>query len=142
MSFKRKYLKTGEIVRVIGWNGEDDKRRKTDWVSYIDSKGVEHEMVKGLNFHWDFDDIDTYELMEEREHERNINSHFCMFAGMAMQGIVIQGKLRNEKMIAESSVKIAKELTEELAKWKVDVKKDIVFREDNEQEEQEETTKD
>jgi hypothetical protein len=62
-----------------------------------------------------------------------------MFAGMAMQGIVIQGKLRNEKMIAESSVKIAKELTEELAKWKVDVKKDIVFREDNEQEEQEET---
>lgn len=129
MIFKKKFLKTGEIVRVVGWNGEDDKRRKTDWVSYIDSKGGEHEMVKGLNYHWDFDEVDTHELYEKREHERNVNGHFCLFAGMAMQGIIIQGKLRNEKMIAESSVKLAKELTEELAKWKVDVEKDTVYRE-------------
>ena len=128
MIFKKKFLKTGEIVRVVGWNGEDDKRRKTDWVSYIDSKGGEHEMVKGLNYHWDFDEVDTHELYEKREHERNVNGHFCLFAGMAMQGIIIQGKLRSEKMIAVSSVKLAKELTEELSKWLVDVEKDEIVK--------------
>lgn len=129
MSFKRKFFKTGEIVRVIGWNGEDDKRRKTDWVSYIDSKGVEHEMVKGLNFHWDFEELDTHELYEKREHERNVNGHFCLFAGMAMKSLIAinQGVYTKEAMIKEA-VEYAKLLTEELSNWVVDVDKNEIVK--------------
>ena len=129
MIFKKKFLKTGEIVHVVGWNGEDDKRRKTDWVSYIDSKGGEHEMVKGLNYHWDFDDVDTYELYEKREHERNVNGHFCLFAGMAMKSLIRlnQGVMTKESIVKEA-VGYAKLLTEELSKWVVDVEKDEIVK--------------
>lgn len=129
MIFKKKFLKTGEIVRVVGWYGEDDKRRKTDWVSYIDMKGGEHEMVKGLNFHWDFDEVDTHELYEKREHERNVNGHFCLFAGMAMKSLIRlnQGVMTKESIVKEA-VGYAKLLTEELSKWVVDVEKDEIVK--------------
>lgn len=31
---KARFRKTGEVVYVVASNGEGDKRRKTDWVSY------------------------------------------------------------------------------------------------------------
>ena len=77
--FKKKKIKTGEVVRVVGWNGDDDKRRKTDWVSYIDSEGGKHEMEKGLNFYWDFEELESYDLYDKREHEKVVNNHFCLF---------------------------------------------------------------
>ena len=140
--FKKKNIKTGEIVLVTQWQGEGDKRRKTDWVSYIDSKLEEHPMTKGLNFYWDFDDLDWDEKYGKSEHQKAAETHFCMFAGMAMQGQLSNGCQWSDQSIVDRSIKIAKMLTDELAKWKFDTKKEIVFREDNELEEQEETTKD
>ena len=82
---KVKFRKTGENVFVVSHNGESDKRRKTDWVSYIDSNLEEHQMVKGLNLAWDFDEIDKY---EEREKQRAVETHLCIFSGMAMQSLI------------------------------------------------------
>ena len=57
---KRRIRKTGEIVDVISYNKYTNTARnsKLDWVSYIDSKGMEHEHEKGLNIYWDFEDIE------------------------------------------------------------------------------------
>lgn len=82
---KARFRKTGETVYVVASNGEGDKRRKTDWVSYIDANHGEHEMVKGLNPAWDFDDFDDF---EEREKIRAYETHLCAFSGMAMQGLI------------------------------------------------------
>ena len=82
---KGKIRKTGEIVYVVASNGEADKRRKTDWVSYIDANLGEHEMVKGLNLAWDFEEVSDY---EEKERIRAYETHLCVFSGMAMQGLI------------------------------------------------------
>lgn len=82
---KAKNRKTGEIVYVVASNGEADKRRKTDWVSYIDANLGEHEMVKGLNLAWDFEEVSDY---EKRERFRAYETHLCVFSGMAMQGLI------------------------------------------------------
>ena len=56
---KKKIRKTGEIVDVISYNKYTTTARNSelDWVSYIDSKGVEHEHEKRLNIYWDFEDV-------------------------------------------------------------------------------------
>lgn len=82
---KARIRKTGEIVYVVASNGEADKRRKTDWVSYIDANLGEHEMVKGLNLAWDFEEVSDY---EEKERIRAYETHLCVFSGMAMQGLI------------------------------------------------------
>ena len=84
---KAKLRKTGEVVYVVGHNGENDKRRKTDWVSYIDANMVEHQMEKGLNLAWDFEEVDKYNY-EEREELRAFKTHLCYFSGMAMQTLI------------------------------------------------------
>lgn len=57
---KKKLRKTGEIVDVISYNKYTNTARNSDldWVSYIDSKGREHEHEKGLNIYWDFGDVE------------------------------------------------------------------------------------
>ena len=57
---KKRIRKTGEIVDVISWNKYTITARNSelDWVSYIDSKGMEHEHEKGLNIYWDFEDVE------------------------------------------------------------------------------------
>ena len=82
---KGKIRKTGEIVYVVASNGEADKRRKTDWVSYIDANLGEHERVAGLNLAWDFEEVSDY---EEKERIRAYETHLCVFSGMAMQGLI------------------------------------------------------
>lgn len=82
---KAKNRKTGEIVYVVASNGEADKRRKTDWVSYIDANLGEHEMVKGLNLAWDFEEVSEY---EKKEKFRAYETHLCVFSGMVMQGLI------------------------------------------------------
>lgn len=56
---KKRIRKTGEIVDVISCNKYTSTARNSelDWVSYIDSKGMEHEHEKGLNIYWDFEDV-------------------------------------------------------------------------------------
>ena len=57
---KRRIRKTGEIVDVISYNKYTNTARNSelDWVSYIDSKGMEYEHEKGLNIYWDFEDVE------------------------------------------------------------------------------------
>ena len=57
---KKRIRKTGEIVDVISYNKYTSTARNSelDWVSYIDSKGMEHEHEKGLNIYWDFEDVE------------------------------------------------------------------------------------
>ena len=60
---------------VISYNKYTTTRRNSelDWVSYIDSKGVEHEHEKRLNIYWDFEDVkeapDTHVDWERRRYE-------------------------------------------------------------------------
>lgn len=56
---KYKNRKTGEIVDVIAFDSSK-KRYKTDYVSFIDSNGVEHVEEKGLNLYWDFEPVVEY----------------------------------------------------------------------------------
>ena len=61
---KKRLRKTGEIVDVIDWHNYCEKDRdKDDWVSYIDSKGVEHHVERGLNMYWDFENVAPPELI-------------------------------------------------------------------------------
>ena len=57
---KKILRKTGEIVDVISYNKYSSTSRNSDldWVSYIDSKGMEHEHEKGLNIYWDFEGVE------------------------------------------------------------------------------------
>ena len=72
---KKKFRKTGKIVNVISYNKYTTTKRNSelDWVSYIDSKGVEHEHEKRLNIYWDFEDVeeapDTDINWERRRYE-------------------------------------------------------------------------
>lgn len=55
---KKRIRKTGEIVDVVSFNNfYQSERDDSDQVSYIDSKGIEHHHVRGLNLWWDFEDI-------------------------------------------------------------------------------------
>lgn len=57
---KKRLRKTGETVDVISYNKYTSTARNSDldWVSYVDSKGMEHEREKGLNIYWDFEDVE------------------------------------------------------------------------------------
>lgn len=118
---KAKFRKTGEVVFLIDYNCEPDKRRKTDWVSYIDKDLNEYPRVSGLNVYWDFEEFKDY---EERERERIALTHLCLFSGMAMQSIIAKSScedVRQEKgfdKINELSVKIATDLCKKLDKIK------------------------
>lgn len=56
---KKRLRKTGEIVDVISFTAPCGANRSdiNDFVSYVDSKGYEHENVP-LNYYWDFEDIE------------------------------------------------------------------------------------
>ena len=55
---KARIRKTGEIVDVISYNTCSTIRSHQDYVSYIDSKGEEHDR-ESLNYYWDFD-LDSF----------------------------------------------------------------------------------
>lgn len=57
---KARIRKTGEIVDVICYSGVASRRNTAlDYVKYIDSQGVEHIEPNQLNYHWDFEPIET-----------------------------------------------------------------------------------
>lgn len=55
---KARNRKTGEIVDIISYCGSTVRSDVLDYVSYIDSKGVEHSRAS-LNYYWDFETIET-----------------------------------------------------------------------------------
>ena len=89
---KKKFRKTGKIVNVISYNKYTTTKRNSelDWVSYIDSKGVEHEHEKRLNIYWDFEDVkETTDTDIDWEQVR------IDVATMAMNGILTNGELQS-----------------------------------------------
>lgn len=58
---KARIRKTGEIVEVITYSGSTIRNECIDKVSYIDSKGVEHDR-ETLNFYWDFEQLTEHRL--------------------------------------------------------------------------------
>lgn len=51
---KYRLRKTGEPVEIVAWEtAEKGARGESDWVSYIDSAGVEH-IKEHLTLEWDF----------------------------------------------------------------------------------------
>ena len=89
---KKRIRKTGEIVDVITYNdcSSKTKRKKYDYVSYIDSNGTPHYLERGLNIYWDFEDV-------EEELTKNIDwEQVRIDAAMtAMNGILTNDELQS-----------------------------------------------
>lgn len=108
---KAKIRKTGEIVDVICFSNCSTIRNSLDYVSYIDSKGVEHDR-ESLNFYWDFESVET----TMTEHWQDVRERAAI--------AVIQGTLANPDLfrqfsyssLAEHAVLYANALIEELKK--------------------------
>ena len=67
---KRRIRKTGEVVKIIVYsNIRGSDRDDTDFVCYIDSKGVEHYENR-LNMCLDFEDVEKNNTSENIDWER------------------------------------------------------------------------
>ena len=112
---KKKIRKTGEIVDVISYNKYTTTRRNSelDWVSYIDSKGVEHEHEKRLNIYWDFEDVE-----EAPDTDVNWEQVRIKAAISALQGFCCNSEAFNndDDKLAKWSVSCADALIAELKK--------------------------
>ena len=124
---KAKIKKTGEIVDVICYNHYATIRSHQDYVSYIDSKGIEHDR-ESLNYYWDFEPIET----ANDEHWQDVREKAAISAMQgtitilsssdryAFKDIVVEGYRGNEKTypkeIAQFAVACADALIEELKK--------------------------
>ena len=108
MNNKYRIRKTGEIVEVISYGGSTTRSDVLDFVSYIDSKGVEHEK-EPLNLYWDLSPITKWGVENKQNRnlsqetancdkqfdkilEMNTEAERRKIAAMAMQGL-----LRNPK---------------------------------------------
>ena len=65
---KAKIRKTGEVIDVIYFRCSTI-RNICDEVSYIDSKGIEHE-GENLNYYWDFENIPNSDAIIDWEQRR------------------------------------------------------------------------
>lgn len=81
---KAKIRKTGEIVDVICYNHCSTIRSHQDYVSYIDSKSIEHDR-ESLNYYWDFEPVET----ANNEHWQDIKERAAI---AAMHGIISCGE--------------------------------------------------
>lgn len=81
---KAKIRKTGEIVDVICYNQYSTIRSHQDYVSYIDSKSIEHDR-ESLNYYWDFEPIESV----NDEHWQDVRERAAI---AAMQGIISCGE--------------------------------------------------
>lgn len=66
---KARIKSTGEIVDVISYGG-DTSRSEDDYVSYIDSDGIEHYCVRGLNYYWDIEELGDAGISTDWEQRR------------------------------------------------------------------------
>lgn len=109
---KAKIRKTGEIVDIICYNHYSTIRSHQDYVSYIDSKGVEHDR-ESLNYYWDFEPFET----AEDEHWQDVRER----AAIAAMGQLIgmgrdDGYKYSTSEVANYAVGYANALIEELKK--------------------------
>lgn len=104
---KAKIRKTGEIVDVIGSNHCSTIRSHQDYVSYIDSKGIEHDR-ESLNYYWDFEPIET----ATDEHWQDVRER----AAIAALGGMLADTNMNEEIgfVAQIAVNYADALVKRL----------------------------
>ena len=103
---KAKIRKTGEIVDIICYNTCSTIRSHQDYVSYIDSKGVEHDR-ESLNYYWDFEPIETTD-----EHWQEVRERAAI---AAMQGLIADpSRTGNTAEYAEAATSFADALIENL----------------------------
>ena len=107
---KARIRKTGEIVDVICYNNCSIIRSHQDNVSYIDSKGLEHDR-ESLNYYWDFEPIET----DDNKHWQDVRERAAI---AAMQGVMnFFGSIDyNKDTIAKLAVEQADALVEQLKK--------------------------
>lgn len=112
---KKRIRKTGEIVDVISCNVYTSTLRKpeSDWVSYIDSKGMEHEHKKGLNIHWDFENVEEVPSTDIDWEQLRIKAAVSALQGFASNPNSISV---TDKELALWSVRAADALIAELKK--------------------------
>lgn len=114
---KKRLRKTGEIMDVIDFCCIEliKERDDQDWVSYIDSKGVEHHVEHGLNIYWDFEDVEE-ELTKQIDWEQvRIDAAIAAMQSFIRE-IYIHDDTPRKKTIASLSVSHADALIDELKK--------------------------
>lgn len=81
---KAKNRKTGEVVDIISYSQLSAAERcpGQDYVSYIDSQGVEH-YKEDLNYYWDFEPID--DTQSEDTHQQDVIERAAI---AALQGLL------------------------------------------------------
>ena len=112
---KKKFRKTGEIVDVISYNKYTTTKRNSelDWVSYIDSKGVEHEHEKRLNIYWDFEDVEEAPNTDIDWEQVRIKAAISALQGLASNP---NSSFASDDKLAKWSVSCADALIAELKK--------------------------
>lgn len=113
---KARNRKTGEIVDIIFYSQLSAiERSSQDYVSYIDSKGVEHEK-ENLNYYWDFEEVDTQD--KDSQHWQDVRERAAI---AALQGLLANPELvwNNEDceekiFIVSRAMKYANDLVEKL----------------------------
>lgn len=103
---KAKIRKTGEIVDVICYNHCSTIRSHQDYVSYIDSKGIEHD-GESLNYYWDFEPFET----ANNEHWQDVREKAAI---AALQGAA--SRSHHIEHCVKFAVDCADKLVEELKK--------------------------
>ena len=113
---KARIRKTGEIVDVITYNQCCTIRSHQDYVSYIDSKGEEHDR-ESLNYYWDFEPIETVAEAIDNKHWQDIRERAAI---AAMQAILSNPncEIHSESIdvIPKNAVLFADALVEQLKK--------------------------
>lgn len=117
---KAKIRKTGEIVDIIYYNNFSPIRNNQDFVSYIDSKGIEHDK-ESLNCYLDFEfiDIEHWQDVRERAAIAAMQGAITILNnnnGYAFREVVVEDKKTYPNEIAEFAVACADSLVEELKK--------------------------
>ena len=116
---KARNRKTGEIVDIISYSQLSAAERwpEIDYVSYIDSKGVEHEK-ENLNYYWDFEEVGVDTQDKDSQHWQDIRERAAI---AALQGLLANPELvwHNEDceervFIVPRAMKYAEDLVERL----------------------------
>ena len=76
MNNKYRIRKTGEIVEVISYGGSTTRSDVLDFVSYIDSKGAEHEK-EPLNLYWDLSPIKEWGVKNKQNRNLSQETAIC-----------------------------------------------------------------
>lgn len=114
-AMKARIRKTGEIVEVITYSGSTIRNECIDKVSYIDSKGVEHDR-ETLNYYWDFEKLP--DVKEDNFSNTDWNQVRVQASIGAMQVILGRNNYDTYKNIAADAVGYADALVKELKKEK------------------------